>query len=575
MASGVDPVILSYLEFLKAQQAKRWDSRVVYRDYAAGENPTQMTDDQKILLVGADANGNPNSDPEFNINVSKIIIKAESDRLAVRGIQVTVPEDSATQPTEDGEPAEESLSDKLSKAVWGWWEQSGMNADQTNSYFSAGRDADAYPIVDYDKGYPRITTNQAYDGESGTEMAYEDGHPNQPLYAAKRWTIQRPVVGNAKTNRVYRMNLYFDNRIEFYISAGMTAGSKESGWRRLAPGDRDYVAAMLDESGRAIGTGMREVEILDPYNRPYTATVVWLTVDGTPDGEPIGNPVKHMRHDADGGPYGNSRIADIAPGLADAVNRAGISTQNAQLLNGFKETVVTGFIPKTDKSGKSNALKKSPGSYQYIESSEASVSQLGETDLNQLIAVLDKWIVVCATLTSTPLSLFNLTAHTPAEGTQKQLESALVTSVEQSQRAYTATWQDAVIEQIKFDTLYAGEESVIPLEMYDQIDDFDINIIWEPAETRNELEERNIAVIDTQQLGVPQEFIWKQFYSEEQIAEMEQMVSLRQGQVLGQMAQNVLAIEEQNAARLAAGEVVERENEQQPVTTTGNNGANQ
>lgn len=563
MAHGVDPVIKSYLDFLVAQQQERWTKRLVYRDYAEGENPTQMTDDQKILLVGADAAGNPNSDPEFNINISKIIIKAHSDRLAVRSIKVTVPDN-------------EQLSDNVNKALSQWWEQSGMNADQTNSYFSAARDGDAYPIVDYDKGFPRITTNQAYDGESGTEIAYEDAHSNQPLYAAKRWTVQRPVVGNTTTNRVFRMNLYFDNRIEFYISQGMKAGSKESGWRGLAPGDRDYIAATLDDEGRQVGAGMQEAEILDPYNRPYTATVVWLTVDGTPGGEPIGNPVKHMRHDADGGPYGNSRIADIVPGLADATNRAGISTQNAQLLNGFKETIVTGFYPKTDKDGVSNALKKSPGSYTYLGSSEANVTQLSETDLNLLIAVLDKWIVVSATLTSTPLSLFNLTAHTPAEGTQKQLESALVTAVEQSQRAYTATWQDVVIEQIKFDTIY-NDDSTIPIELYNQIDDFDINIIWEPAETRNDLEERQIAVIDTTQLGVPQEFIWKQFYSEEQIIAMKQMASQRQGQVLGQMAQNVLTIEEQNAARLAAGEVVENANnsaDREPATASATSGAN-
>lgn len=561
---GIDPVIKSYLDFLLAQMKQRWAKRLVYRDYAEGKNPTQMTDDQKILLVGADAAGNPNSDPEFNINISKIIIKAHSDRLAVRGIQVTVPDN-------------EQLSDKISTAVWSWWEQSGMNADQTNSYFSAARDGDAYPIVDYDKGFPRITTNQAYDGESGTEMAYEDAHPNQPLYAAKRWTVQRPVVGNTTTNRVFRMNLYFNNRIEFYISQGMKAGSKESGWRPLEPGDRDYVAATLDDEGRQVGAGMQEAEILDPYNRPYTATVVWLTVDGTPEGEPIGNPVKHMRHDADGGPYGNSRIADIVPGMADAANRSGISIQGAQLLNGFKETIITGFYPKTDKSGTSNALKKSPGAYQYIDSKDASATQLSETDLNQLIAVLDKWIVVSATLTSTPLSLFNLTAHTPAEGTQKQLESALVIAVEQSQRAHTTTWQDTVIEQIKFDTIYGGDESVIPLEMYDQIDDFDINIIWEPAETRNDLEERQIAVIDTTQLGVPQEFIWKQFYSEEEITAMKQMGSQLQGVVLGQMAEAVLTIEEQNAARLAAGEVVENANNsanREPATAGATSGAN-
>lgn len=529
MAHSIDPVIKSYLDFLIAQQKERWARRVMYRLYATGENPTQMTDDQKILLVGADAAGNPNSDPEFNINISSIILASESDRLSVRSIPITVPDDP-------------ELSEAISKEVWSWWEQSGMGEGQQHSYFSAARDGDGYPIVDFDE-FPRITVNMAYDGESGTEMAYEDAHPTKPLYAAKRWTVERPVVGNAKTNRVFRMNLYFDNRIEYYISRGMDAGSKESGWRPLNENDRDFVDAM------------QFVALTDPYDREYMATVAWLTVGGTENGAPIGNPVKHMRHDSQGGPYGRSRIADVAPGIADATNRAGISVQTAQLLDGFKEILISGFFPTRNSEGVSNALRRSPGAFHYFSDKDIGVTQTTETDLLQLIAVLDKWIILAATLTSTPLSLFNLTAHTPAEGTQKQLESALVTSVEQSQRAYTTTWQAVVIEQIKFDTLF-NDDSTIPIELYDMIDDFDVDIIWEEAETRNEKEEREIAVIDHTQLGVPKEFIWQQFYSPEQIAKMLTMSSELQGKVLGQMGQLVADIEAQNAAALAAGEVI-------------------
>jgi len=519
MVLVTDPVIKSYLDFLQAQRQARWEDIDEYRDYTDGDAVAQMTDDQKILLVGADASGNPNSNPEFNINVCGTIIDAEVDRLSVRDIHITIPDN-------------DELSTAISKEVWRWWEKSGMDDGQQHSYFSAGRDGDSYPIVDYDAGYPRITLNMAYNGDSGTEVAYEDGHPNAPLYAVKRWTMQRPTVNNLSTHRTYRMNMYFNNRIEYYLSAGIASGMRESGWRRLIPGDRDYIDDL-----------MQEAILQDPYGRDYTATVVWLTADGTPTGEPVGNPVKHLRHDSRGDAYGRSRIADVVPGLQDAINRSGVALQTATLLNGFKELVITKFYPTVDNDGVSNALKRMPGAIHYI-SDDASIFQTTETDLNQLIAVMDKFVILAATLTSTPLSLFNLTAQTPAEGTQKQLESALITSVENSQRSYGNTWKEVVRQQVKLDTLY-NEESTIPIEMYSQIDEFDININWEKAESRNDLEEREIASIDIQQLGVPKEFVWESFWSAEEIARMKTLSSMQRNAIIGTLAARTMQLEQQ------------------------------
>lgn len=518
MAPGIDPVIQSYLDFLYSQRRKRWDKIVTYRQYAEGDSNSVMTDDQKILLVGADSNGYPNADPEISINLSSIVLNAEADRLGVRTIRITIPDN-------------DELSEAATKAVWGWWERSGMIDGQEHAYYSAGRDGDSYPIVEYDNGFPGITLNMAYDGTSGTEMAYEDAQPSKPLYAAKRWTVQRPVVNNLSTNRVYRMNLYFNNRIEYYISKGMAAGSRESGWRRLSEGDRDYDAEM-----------MREVVVFDAYDRPYTATVVWLTDDGTETGTPIGNPVKHMRHDGRGNPYGRSRIADIVPGITDATNRASVSLQAAALLSGFKELYVTGFYPTEATDGTSNAIVRSPSAVHYIEDANAAVTQTTETDLNQLIAVLDKFMVVAATLTNTPLSMFNLTAHTPAEGTQKQLEQALVTDVEASQRSYTRVWQEVVRQQLKMDALY-NLNSVIPLELFDQIDDFDINVEWESAQTRNEKEEREIAVTDYKELDVPREIVWERFWDAETINRMMTAATATRGAAIGAVAERVLQME--------------------------------
>jgi hypothetical protein len=418
-----------------------------------------------------------------------------------------------------------------------------MNEGQQHVHYSAVRDGDSYPIVDHDGKQPSVTLNMAYDGESGTEMAYQDAHPGKPLYAAKRWDMQRPTVGNTTTNRVRRMNLYFEDRIEYYITKGMTAGSSESGWRRLDETDSDYKP-----------DDMQEAVLTDPYGRQYTATVRWLTSDGAPTGAPVGNPVRHMRHDARGNAYGRSRLADVVPGLNDAINRAGVSLQAAALLSGFKEVIITGFYPDVDReTGVNTAIRRSPSAMHYIEEKDVGVNTTPETDLNQLISVLDKWIVIAATLTSTPLSLFNLTAHTPAEGTQKQLESALVQSVKRLQRGFGQVWQDVVRMMLKFDALYSPDESaVVPIEAFDQIDDWDINIEWEPAETRNNLEEREIAATDIAQLGMPKEFVWERFFGAEEIARMNDMLSTRTNKAIGALAESIA--EAERAAQQAAAQ---------------------
>jgi len=541
----INPAIQSYLDFLIDQRQKHWDAVETLREYTNGEQSAQMTDDQKVLLVGADAAGRPNSDPEFNVNVCSIIIDALVDRLNITGFSVTIPDN-------------EARSEDISREVMRWWDASNMDGGQQDAHFAAARDADAYPIVMYDTEAmrPTVVLNESFDGDAGVEVAYEDAHPQTPLYAVKRWEMQRPTVGNANTPRVLRMNVYFDNRVEYYISQGVTGSKSQAGWRPLQYGDRDFVADQMTLE-----------QLNDPYNRPYEACVVWQTDNGRESGTPLGLQVKHLRHNARGNPYGRSRIADIVPGLQDAINRAGLSIQAAALLSGFKEAVITGFFPKKDPEGVSNAMKRSPAAVHYFGDKEVSITQFAESDLMQLISVLDKFIVLAATLTSTPLSLFNLTAQTPAEGTQKQLEQALVTAVEKAQRDFGQTWQNIIRQMLVFEAAFNpnGKLSVADIVA---IPEWDINVEWANPQTRNELEDRQIAVIDYTQLDVPIEMVWKRFYSAEEIAKMQELESVRTGQAIGNLAQQVIDLEAQNAQQPQDEQETDNANnsaDQQPV----------
>lgn len=544
----LNPALKSRLDFL---DALRKDARVKvgdFRDYAGGEQDSLLTDEQKILLVGADASGKPNSDPEFNINVSAIVLNAKAERLKLRAVNVTVDDAAAT------EPDQQSGTDVVTALVQEWLDANTLDEIEQNLYQAAARDGDAYTITEYDfeAGQPVVVPQWTYgeddlSDEVGTEMAYQDGMPNRPLYATKTWVVRRPSYTTTTSALERRLYVYFPDRIEKYTSAGV---GLTQAWLPL-PDDADDFDADWDQP---------RVVLEDRYGTPYTATITPLVADE--QGTPLGLPVTHFRNDARGSEYGRSDIADVVPGLATAVNRSGLALQAAAMINGFKEVWATNWSPDTDQDGKAtNAIKRSPGAVHYFDSGGdpgVATGQYAETDLQQLINVMDSFIIKIATLTSTPLSLFNLTAHTPAEGTQKQLESALLAKVARSQVAFGAAWERVIRYMLILEWRFGEKLRAYTL---DQIRAWDIDIEWEDTQTRNELEEIEIAAAEIERLQYPVELIWKRREPPDVVQEMITAREVKRAMVIRQMAQQMRDQEAANAAIVQAQSV--------PVGETG------
>lgn len=531
----LNPVTQSFIDFKLRERQGHYSDVQQYRNYANGEQAIHLTNAQKILLVGADSAGNPNSNPEFVLNVCNTILDVETDRLEIQSIAVNV-------------EGNEELSDDLSKRAWQWFKASRMDEGQQNAHYAAARDADSFGFAYYDKDKlaPRLAINPLYDGEdNGADMFYVDDDPTQPEAAVKIWTISE-----TDQRKIRRKNIYYPDRIEYWICEGVLTGAyAQAGWRPLRFSDPDWQPTMTDAPS------------LQSASLSQTATIEWWTDSGNERGRPLGIPVFHFRHQARGTAYGRSTIADVVPGLQDAVNRAGVSLMAAAQLSGFKVTTANGIDREAIQD-----LRVYPGA--IIASTEGSFGQLAESDLLQLIEVLNAYIKNAATLTNTPLSFFNLGGQAPAEGSQKQLELGLLAKTRRNQTSFGNTWEDAIRYMFKLDSIAAGGETLLTWE---QIDDLDISIVWEPADVRNELTEIQVAEAH-QRLGVPQKFIWRKLgYSEDDIAQFEQEADVKRAQAMGQMAQKIRELE--TAANVGGNNGTNGATNPIPAGASGGNGS--
>lgn len=516
---GLNPVQVSKQEYLMGLRSAHYERVQTLRDYDDGDTPSLLTDRQKIQIAGED-NGSPAHDPEVRLNICKVTNQVPVNRLDVQDISVTAEGD-------------DELSERLSKLIWKWWKKNRLDEGQKNAYYNAHRDGDSFGVCYYEE-YPRISINQVYDGEnSGADVFYTDGDPLRPESAVKIW-----IAEESDTKKIRRKNIYYADRVEKWISdGGMTGAFSNADWRPLRYGDTDYTDDLVEMPSLA---------------RPdVTATIVWWTETGTERAPGMGIPVKHFKHAADGAEYGVSNIDPIVPEGQDAVNRSANDVQAGAALSGFKVRWATGYDPDIQK------LYVAPGTTWYNRDPNSAFGEFSETDLRQLIEVKDTFIKDCATLTATPLTYFNLSGVIPAEGTQQSLEMALLAKVQSDQVAMGNTWEDVVRMWLKMEKTWGTELRDVT---EDQIDDLDINCVWESAKVRNELEDTTIAE-KHKQMGVPDRFVFRRLgYTEDEIDQMMTEKDRKRNAVIGQLGQRV--------------QQMEVEAETQPVTQGSNNGAN-
>jgi len=436
---------LAFLDWLTLEDTARQADYRKYREYYDGDHTTRLTDRLREFLK-------LNEDDEFNVNVCPLVVDSLAERLTVTGFTA-------------GDQAE---------TLWNWWNTNRMDGVQRVVHTAACRDADTYVIVEWnnDEKRPVFTHELACCDGIGVKVHY--GQKRGVVdFASKRWRVEQgPGAGVER-----RMNLYYPDRIEKYISDDLI---NEGQWK-------------LSEE------------------------LPWKDSNG----QVLGVPVFHFKNRDEGYNYGLSELKSAVP-LQDAINKTLVDLMLTADYYSFPQPYALGFDP--------GGLKVGPGLWIWSGNREDKVGLLPSEDPAKLISLLDNLMLKVASVTKTPLTTFQLFGQVPAEGTQKQLEADLVAKARDRMTVFGNAWEDAMKMARRLNNAF-GDEQMDGAEP--------INTTWADPETRNEVEHLNALGIKREKLGIPLETLWAEAgYTPEQIEDMKNSDEYKSRLALMQMAQS-------------------------------------
>lgn len=280
-----------------------------------------------------------------------------------------------------------------------------------------------------------------YNSPKTTRIVYDAENPRIKRFAIKKWTEPGPLGSKAKPRN--RVNLYYRDRIEKYISAPNSKGNQLKDWLQYE-----------EEEG-----------------------------DGWPIENPYGQvPVFHFRTDT---PYGTPEHR-AAYGPQDAINKLIITHAATIDYHGFPQRYVLSEagnlsdeladfdtdddINRFEDTGHDSTLRSGPGEVWWLN----GVRQAGQFEPPNpeiFLGPLDTYTRMMAQVTRTPLHYFDpqvYSRYAPSGESIRASEVPLLKKVRKRQISYGATW----LEVFDFALKVAGIDS-----------DPDIDLRWIPAAT--------------------------------------------------------------------------------------------
>lgn len=326
----------------------------------------------------------------FSLNMCPAVCDAVRDKLRVTGFRV------------------EAGDEKISEATWKLWQDNRMGKRAGEIHREAMISGDAYAIVwvDPDK---RTTI---YPNRAGScTVVYDEETPGKILWAAKYW-LTRP---DAKGDKRARLNLFYPDRIEKYISVKKVDGS-------LPDQPKDW--AEYEDDGGA--------EVKNPYG------VV---------------PVFHFGNNADIGSFGKSEISQVIP-VQDALNKSVLDMLVAMEFAAFRQRWASGIEIEYDDDGKAKAPFTAGVERLWVsENPEVKFGDFEAANLEQFLKVKDGFRVDVATVSGTPLHYFMLTgASFPQSGISiEKLESRFLAKVRDRMESFGQVWEDLMSFALRID----------------------------------------------------------------------------------------------------------------------------
>ncbi|MFN2502146.1 MAG: phage portal protein [Pyrinomonadaceae bacterium] len=325
---------------------------------------------------------------EFALNLCPVICDAVRDKLRITGFSV---EDQPRGGTVRlGNPGEADDA-PLAEAARVIWHRNRMDRRSGQIHKEALRGGDAYAIVwPDDSGRAAIYPNRS----TNITVVYDEDLPGQVAWAAKGWR---------SADKRTRLNLFYRDRIEKYISRRETEGS--------LPETSDLVP--LDPSPAVVP---------NPYG------IV---------------PVFHFANNADLGLTGRSELEPAIP-VQDGLNKSVLDMLVAMEFSAFRQRWATGIEVNVDAEGKPVSPFKAGVDHVWV--SNDAGTKFGDFDaaeLEQFLKVKDSFRVDMASVTGTPLHYFmQSSGDFPSGESLKKSETRFLAKVRDRQESFGQVWAE-------------------------------------------------------------------------------------------------------------------------------------
>lgn len=387
---------------------------------------------------------------EFALNLCPAVCDAVRDKLTLTGWSV-----------EDGETA----SGDITTDAWKIWQANRMGVRSRSIHREALVAGDSYAIVWVD---PAGKNTTIYPQKAKTCVVfYDEESPGKILWAAKQWL----TPPDAKGETFARLNLYYPDRIERYISVKKTTTlpEKVKDWAEIAD-DKPVIK--------------------NPYSKV---------------------PVFHFGNNADIGSFGQSELSDAIP-LQNALNKSVCDLLVAMEFAAYRQRYATGIDVEYDDEGKAKAPFIAGIERLWVnESPEAKFGDFAASDLKQFLDVKDGFRIDMAVVTKTPIHYFTQTGGDfPSGEALQKAEQPFINKVNDRQESFGQVWEDLMAFALRIEK---GKKDV---RLFTE---------WEDPAPLSEKDE--LANLQTKQdLGIPDEQLWEEAgYGEDDIKRFQKIAA--------------------------------------------------
>lgn len=306
------------------------------------------------------------------------------------------------------------------------------------------------PDLEDDTG-PGRTVDMFYNSPTTVRIIYDTEHPRRKKLAIKSW-CEKDEAGKDRT----RVNLYYPDRIEKWVSKPNTKGVKEQDFERYADDSTDDNGDMVNETGRIPFFHFRT-------RRPY-GTPVHKNAFGPQDA--LTKLVINQMAASDFAAF-PQRYTLAEPGV------------------GTDDDTDWGDDDATDPEARESSLISGPGQVWQLRNIKAA-GEFTPVDVKNFLEPMGTYVRFMAATTTTPLRWFDPSGDVPSGESIRADEAPLVKKVEALERAFAATW---------------GEACEYALELLG-VNGVTVMVQWAPTQTIDDLEGWQ-AVQAQQAAGVP------------------------------------------------------------------------